>query len=210
MRLFSVLFALLCLAVGSQANAEGDDYKAPRGPGGVHPDLNGIWQALGSAHYDIEMHTASHSMQLREGPRAKCRQPVCCSCWASAGCSSCRHMHIVLPVWSPVRACARGHVSAPGRCAGALWWPSSAQMPSCAPSPLPPCVRWAPHAHQAPRVEPCERHGNHDRVQGADHRPVARTGANYSSGVTPSVVLQPAVTPFSNLVRTAIVVDLLP
>ena len=68
MRLFSVLFALLCLAVGSQANAEGDDYKAPRGPGGVHPDLNGIWQALGSAHYDIEMHTASHSMQLREGP----------------------------------------------------------------------------------------------------------------------------------------------
>ena len=44
------------------------DYKAPRGPGGVHPDLNGIWQALNAANYDIEMHTASHSMQLREGP----------------------------------------------------------------------------------------------------------------------------------------------
>ena len=44
------------------------DYKAPRGPGGVHPDLNGIWQALNTANYDIEMHTASHSMQLREGP----------------------------------------------------------------------------------------------------------------------------------------------
>ena len=44
------------------------DYKAPRGPGGVHPDLNGIWQALNTANYDIEMHTASHSMQLGEGP----------------------------------------------------------------------------------------------------------------------------------------------
>jgi hypothetical protein len=45
-----------------------DTYKAPRGPDGVHPDLNGIWQALNSANYNIEMHTASHSMQLREGP----------------------------------------------------------------------------------------------------------------------------------------------
>ncbi|NKB97897.1 MAG: hypothetical protein GKR90_05285 [Pseudomonadales bacterium] len=45
-----------------------DTYKAPRGPDGVHPDLNGIWQALNTANYNIEMHTASHSMQLREGP----------------------------------------------------------------------------------------------------------------------------------------------
>ena len=49
-------------------SAQAADYKAPRGPGGVHPDLNGIWQALNTANYDIEMHTASHSMQLREGP----------------------------------------------------------------------------------------------------------------------------------------------
>ena len=45
-----------------------NDYKAPRGPDGVHPDLNGVWQALVSANYDIEMHTARHSMQVREGP----------------------------------------------------------------------------------------------------------------------------------------------
>ena len=32
------------------------------------PDLNGIWQALGSAHYDLERHMARASMQLREGP----------------------------------------------------------------------------------------------------------------------------------------------
>ena len=50
--------------MGVQAN----DYKAPRGPDGVHPDLNGVWQALVSANYDIEMHTARHSMQVREGP----------------------------------------------------------------------------------------------------------------------------------------------
>jgi len=55
----------IMLVMGS-AYAEG--YKAPRGPDGVRPDLNGIWQALNSANYDIEMHTASHSMQLREGP----------------------------------------------------------------------------------------------------------------------------------------------
>ena len=32
------------------------------------PDLNGIWQALNSANYDLERHMARASMQLREGP----------------------------------------------------------------------------------------------------------------------------------------------
>ena len=49
-------------------NVVAEAYKAPRGPDGVHPDLNGIWQALNSANYNLEMHTASHSMQLRDGP----------------------------------------------------------------------------------------------------------------------------------------------
>ena len=60
----TIIAALVFFALSAQAA----DYKAPRGPGGVHPDLNGIWQALNTANYDIEMHTASHSMQLREGP----------------------------------------------------------------------------------------------------------------------------------------------
>ena len=65
MRIFKISVALLlCASFGAQAA----DYKAPRGPGGKHPDLNGIWQALNTANYDIEMHTASHSLQLREGP----------------------------------------------------------------------------------------------------------------------------------------------
>ena len=65
MRYLKLLLALgLFAAIGVHAN----DYKAPRGPDGVHPDLNGVWQALVSANYDIEMHTARHSMQVREGP----------------------------------------------------------------------------------------------------------------------------------------------
>ena len=32
------------------------------------PDLNGIWQALNSANYDIERHLARPAMELRDGP----------------------------------------------------------------------------------------------------------------------------------------------
>ena len=59
---------MVAVLVFFSSSVHAADYKAPRGPGGVHPDLNGIWQALNTANYDIEMHTASHSMQLREGP----------------------------------------------------------------------------------------------------------------------------------------------
>lgn len=34
----------------------------------AHPDLNGVWEALNTANYDIERHVARHSLQLREGP----------------------------------------------------------------------------------------------------------------------------------------------
>ncbi len=43
-------------------------YKAPRGPDGKHPDLNGIWQAMNEAHWDVERHMARAGIQLREGP----------------------------------------------------------------------------------------------------------------------------------------------
>jgi hypothetical protein len=42
-------------------------YRAPRTADG-RPDLNGIWQAVGTAHYDLEPHTARHAMALRPGP----------------------------------------------------------------------------------------------------------------------------------------------
>jgi hypothetical protein len=51
--------------VSGQQPAAG--YRAPRAADG-HPDLNGIWQALNEANYDIEMHMARPAMQVRPGP----------------------------------------------------------------------------------------------------------------------------------------------
>src|SRR5262245_9843041 len=47
--------------------AQSPAYRAPRTPDGK-PDLNGIWQALNEANYDIELHTARPAMALRQGP----------------------------------------------------------------------------------------------------------------------------------------------
>ena len=41
-------------------------YRAPRIQG--KPDLNGIWQALNEANYDLEAHAARPAMALRTGP----------------------------------------------------------------------------------------------------------------------------------------------
>ena len=56
-----VAFVALFLTAASAQN-----YRAPR----THdnrPDLNGIWQALGSAHYDVEGHAADFSPSLEMG-----------------------------------------------------------------------------------------------------------------------------------------------
>jgi hypothetical protein len=42
-------------------------YRPPRLADG-HPDLNGIWQALNEANYDIQMHIARPALALRDGP----------------------------------------------------------------------------------------------------------------------------------------------
>ena len=39
----------------------------PRGPNGK-PDLNGVWQVLNTANYNLEAHSASAAMHLVEGP----------------------------------------------------------------------------------------------------------------------------------------------
>jgi len=52
----AALGAVLSLAV-QPAAGQAPAYKAPRGAEGK-PDLNGIWQALGTAHWDIEGHAA--------------------------------------------------------------------------------------------------------------------------------------------------------
>ena len=56
--------ATMALPIAGQAPAA---YRAPRLPDGK-PDLNGIWQALNEANYDLEEHMARAALQLRAGP----------------------------------------------------------------------------------------------------------------------------------------------
>jgi hypothetical protein len=58
--------ALLSLAIPVSGQGPGA-YRAPRLPDGK-PDLNGIWQALNEANYDLEPHMARAAMALRPGP----------------------------------------------------------------------------------------------------------------------------------------------
>ena len=60
----AVAFALLSLAPAPGVALSGE---IPRTPAGV-PDMNGIWQALGNAHWDIEPHTARPALAMQEGP----------------------------------------------------------------------------------------------------------------------------------------------
>ena len=55
-RLVALVAALIFV---SAAAAAAQDYRAPRTSDG-EPDLNGIWQALTTAHWDIEAHAARH------------------------------------------------------------------------------------------------------------------------------------------------------
>jgi hypothetical protein len=60
--LLTVLFHASAPVAGQTAA-----YRAPRTADG-HPDLNGIWQAMNEANYDIEAHMARPAMALRAGP----------------------------------------------------------------------------------------------------------------------------------------------
>lgn len=74
-----VALALASVVVGGQAQAApakarpaatkaAPAYRAPRGPDGKHPDLNGVWQVMNTANYNIEPHASSAAMQMRPGP----------------------------------------------------------------------------------------------------------------------------------------------
>ncbi len=56
-------FSLPAVPVQSQ----GSSYDVPRLPDGK-PDMNGIWQALGNAHWDIEPHMAHAALATQSGP----------------------------------------------------------------------------------------------------------------------------------------------
>jgi hypothetical protein len=57
------VLAIAAMSVLGQTPA----YRAPRTDGGK-PDLNGIWQTLNEANYDLEGHAARPAMALRSGP----------------------------------------------------------------------------------------------------------------------------------------------
>ncbi len=67
---FSRLIALAWLLLAGLffvPAAADDAADLPRLPNGK-PDLNGVWQVLNTANYDIQPHTARAAMALREGP----------------------------------------------------------------------------------------------------------------------------------------------
>ena len=64
LRTRSALAAILAIGVVPLA---GQAYRAPRTADGK-PNLNGIWQALNEANYDLEGHVARPAMALRPGP----------------------------------------------------------------------------------------------------------------------------------------------
>jgi hypothetical protein len=69
-----IALALAGVVVGGQAQAQparakaAATYKAPRGPDRAHPDLNGVWQVMNTANWDVEPHAARAALQFRPGP----------------------------------------------------------------------------------------------------------------------------------------------
>ena len=63
----ALAMAAMTVAVVPVSGQQAPAYRAPRGADG-HPDLNGIWQTMNTANYDIQAHVARPAMALRPGP----------------------------------------------------------------------------------------------------------------------------------------------
>ena len=69
LRLLAATLAAAALTACAATEPAGDEgaYSAPRLAGTEHPDLNGIWQAVGTAHWDVEDHVAQPAPIPRDG-----------------------------------------------------------------------------------------------------------------------------------------------
>ena len=59
--------AVVAIACSGILSAQNRPYQAPRLPGTKHPDLNGLWQAMNTAHWDIQDHSAQPAPVLATG-----------------------------------------------------------------------------------------------------------------------------------------------
>ena len=60
-------FSILACTAVAAVSANAQTAEIPRTQDGK-PDMNGIWQALGNAHWDIEPHAARAALQMQAGP----------------------------------------------------------------------------------------------------------------------------------------------
>src|SRR5436190_19092266 len=59
--------ALISISIAPVSGQQASAYRAPRAADG-HPDLNGIWQAMNEANWDLQTHVARPALALRPGP----------------------------------------------------------------------------------------------------------------------------------------------
>jgi hypothetical protein len=67
LRASSKLLLGILVAALIPLSLEAQSADIPRTPSGK-PDMNGIWQALGNAHWDLEPHAARPALQMQPGP----------------------------------------------------------------------------------------------------------------------------------------------
>ncbi len=63
----AVIFAALATTACAADPGGAQSAEIPRTPDG-RPDMNGLWQALGNAHWDIEAHVARPALAMQPGP----------------------------------------------------------------------------------------------------------------------------------------------